>query len=128
MLNCNTIYVQINIFLCSKNYGSQTRVASLKVGPNVADPTSMKHTVSSLNYNKTESKTANLTFPGHCVMAEVCIVPKVGCINTMSQGTRFKRRHKKIYVNLPEKTRNCQSTKLKLKQYAETFLTNTFRA
>ena len=39
-----------NIFRrCSKNDGSPTRVTRLKVAPNMADPTSMKHPVSSLN-------------------------------------------------------------------------------
>ena len=44
MVNC----FQTTIFQCSKSYGSPTRVISLKVEPNMADPTSMKHTVSSL--------------------------------------------------------------------------------
>ena len=43
-----TIYFQTTIFQCSKNFGSPTSVTRLKIAPNMADPTSMKHSVSSL--------------------------------------------------------------------------------
>ena len=40
--------IQTTIFQCSKNYSCPTRVTCLTVPPNMADPTSMKHSVSSL--------------------------------------------------------------------------------
>ena len=40
--------LQTTIFRCSKNYGIPTRVTRLKVAPNMPDPTSIKHSVSSL--------------------------------------------------------------------------------
>ena len=38
---------------CSKSYGSLTRATRLKVTPNMADPTSIKHSVSNLKQNFT---------------------------------------------------------------------------
>ena len=38
-------------FRCSKNFGNRTRVTRLKVAPNMADPTAMKHSVSNLKYH-----------------------------------------------------------------------------
>ena len=43
-----TINFQTTIFQCSKIYGILTRVIMLKVAPNMADPTSIKYSVSSL--------------------------------------------------------------------------------
>ena len=38
----NLLISRLTIFQCSKNYGSPTRVTSLKVAPNMADPISIK--------------------------------------------------------------------------------------
>ena len=44
-----TINFQITIFQCSKNYGSLTWLTRLKIAPNMADSTSMKHPLSSVD-------------------------------------------------------------------------------
>ena len=40
-----TINFQTIIFQRSKNYGSPTLVTRMKIAPNIADPTSMQHSV-----------------------------------------------------------------------------------
>ena len=47
---CKTINFQITIFQCSKINGKPTRATRLKSAPNMADPTCVKGSVSSLKF------------------------------------------------------------------------------
>ena len=59
---------QTTIFRCFKNYGNPSHITRLKVAPNMADPTSMKHSVSSLK------DSATCIIPWHpCKLIIACI-------------------------------------------------------